>query len=94
MVVTTGIYLATSDRAFTDVVFGGALFASVCLLGIGAMSLGGGGIAWTDPTSRGVRRLERDRWDEEGAMLTPFGAALLVIPQLLGGAVLIGSLTS
>lgn len=87
----SGFYFVVSDRGFTDALFGGALFASVALLGIGAMSLGGGGMSWMDP-SGGARRRELDRWDEEGALLTPFGVSLLVIPQLLGVAYLLARL--
>ena len=88
----TAFYLLVSDRNFSDALFGGALFASIALLGIGAMSLGGGGISWMDPNG-GARRVERERWDEQGAVLTPLGAALTVIPQLLGGAYLVSRMS-
>lgn len=90
-VAVTLLYLALTDRSLGDALFGGALFASVCLVGAGAMSFGGGGFVSSNVHTRALRRHEHERWEEEGAILTPFGAALLVVPQLIGVAILVSN---
>jgi len=81
--VITGFYWHFGKVPFHDAFFTGALYTSIGLIGIGMMSFAGGGIVWQDVFTRATRRSERERIAEEGALLTPLGAALVVAAQVM-----------
>jgi hypothetical protein len=85
--IITAVYVSTWDKPLADALFLGALTTSIMLIGLGVMSVGGGGVSEFDMVTFAARRVQRPRDEPPSAVLTSLGACLFVVPQLIGGAI-------